>query len=93
MLDGVPSKRRPNLCRDRLEFLAGWPVRVVRTKPKAEAIASMPRDHMQVDVEDLLASRLAIREEQVDTLALQLARAQSSSDPLPDDHEMAGSNR
>lgn len=91
MLDGVPPKRRPNLCSNGVELLARWQIRVVRAKPKAEAIPSMPRDHVHVDVKDLLPGGFAVRKEQVYALALQRGRAESGGDSLRDDHQMAGS--
>jgi hypothetical protein len=89
MLD--PPERRPNLCRNGLELLARRQIRIVRAKPKAKAIPSMPRDHVQMDVKDLLPGGFAVRKEQVYALALQRGCAESGGDSLRDDHEMAGS--
>ena len=91
MLDRVPTRRRPNLCRNGLELLARWQIRVIRAKPKAEAIPSMPRDHVHVNVKHLLPGGLAVGEEQVYALTVQRARSERGGNSLRDDHEMAGS--
>jgi hypothetical protein len=58
-----------------------WP------EPEPEAVASESREDMQVHVKDLLHGGLAVRKEEVDTLALQTTRTLGSDDALRDLHE------
>src|SRR2546423_14100107 len=54
---------------------------VMRRKLDPEAIALPPRDNVEVRVEDLLAGRRTVRQEEVNGLAAQAGDPEASSDP------------
>ncbi len=68
-----PAQRAPDPLRSPLQLLPAGPVRVIRAESQAEAVTLEAGYDVQVDVEDLLAGRLAVREEEVDPFALQSA--------------------
>ena len=58
------------------------PVRVAGAESQAEAVSIEAREDVQVDVEDLLARRLAVGQKEVDLFAFEPALVESRGDLL-----------
>ena len=62
-------QHRLNLVRDPIEILPWRPLAVVRPKPETKPIVRVAWDHVQVNVEHLLACGSPVRQEKVDAIA------------------------
>jgi len=63
---------------------------VLWREAKSKPVAREPRKHVEVDVEDLLHCRLAVRQEEIDPFATHAALTNRRGRTLPDTHHVGG---
>ena len=81
------SQRGPDAFRGLFQCFPARSVRVARAEPQAEAVSIETRENVQVNVEDLLACRLAVGGEKVDPFAIEPPLVERGGDLLGDaDH-------
>ena len=70
------------VCRLCFQFPARWALVIVLSKREPESVSLEPGNDMEVNVENLLKSRLAISQKQVDSLTPEIASSQSAGETL-----------
>ena len=63
---------------------------IVRREAQSKTIAGEPRKYVEVDMEDLLHRRFAVRQEQIDPFATHAAPTNCRGNALRDTHQVGG---